>query len=189
MSTLEENLFAGLGVNGADGVVAAAKGDGFAVRRPRGAVNGIEGHRVGQGEGFVFHIPDLHFTHAAGFAAGYGQPGAVRREANGFNSFAEANQAGLEAGAIGLVQQHLVETGNGQQFAVRRIIDGGDHRRQGVHGWIVSGIFLAGSQWSVVLGTLGDPFFDQFDLRGVKRFFAAGHRSLACFGIRKNQVN
>ena len=46
VGALEENLFAGLGVNGAYGVVAAAEGNGLAVGRPAGAVDGVKRHRV-----------------------------------------------------------------------------------------------------------------------------------------------
>ena len=46
VGALKENLFARLGVNGAYGVVSAAEGDGLAVGRPAGAVDGVKRHRV-----------------------------------------------------------------------------------------------------------------------------------------------
>ena len=82
-----------------------------------------------------------------------------------------------------------MEAGYGKQFAVGGIIDGRDHRRQGVHGRVVGGVSLPGARGGIILGALGDPFFDQLDLSGVQRLFAARHRGLACFWVRQNLFN
>ena len=137
----------------------------------------------------VFHIPHLYFAHAAGVSTGDRKACAVRREAHGFNSFTEANQTSFETGAVGLVQKHFMEAGYGKQFAVRRIIDGSDHWRQGVHGRVVGGVTLAGAWGRVILSALGDPFFDELDLSGVQGFFTTRHRGLACFWVRQNLFN
>src|SRR5439155_11166821 len=45
MAALIKHLLAGLGINGAQGIVGAAEGDELGVVRPADAVNGIEGDR------------------------------------------------------------------------------------------------------------------------------------------------
>ena len=91
VGALKENLFTGLGINGAYGVVATAEGYSLAVGRPAGSVDGVKRHRMRHGKGFVFHVPHLYFAHPTGFAAGDREASAVRREPYGFNPFTEAD--------------------------------------------------------------------------------------------------
>ena len=48
---------------------------------------------------------------------------------------------------------------------------------------------MPGARGGIILGALGDPFFDQLDLSGVQRLFAARHRGLACFWVWQNLFN
>ena len=87
------------------------------------------------------------------------------------------------------MKKHFVEARHGEQFAVRRIIDGSDHWRQGVHGRVVGCVTLAGAWRRIILSALDDPFFDELDLSGVQGFFTTRHRGLACFWVRQNLFN
>ena len=71
--TLVKDLFACLGVDGAQGIVAATKADEFAIRRPVGAVDGIKGDRYRKFQGMFCNVPNLYLAHARRLAAGHRQ--------------------------------------------------------------------------------------------------------------------
>jgi len=178
MGPLEEHLLARLGVDGSQGVVGTAKGHERAVVRPAYAVHRVERHRHGQLELAFLHIPDLDLSEASRRAAADGQARAVRREGQGLDALRQADQPGDQLGAIGLVEQHLVVTGDGQQAAVGGVIEAGDDGGQVVDrrmGGIDNGALVEGR---VVLGPLLDPGANQLDLVGLERILAARHGGL-----------
>ena len=98
----------------------AAEGDQLAVRRPTAAVHRVVGDGGREDQLPLLHVPDLDFAHAARQAAGDRQPLAVRREPDGLDPLGHADQPRDQAGAVGLVQQHLMEPGDRQQLAIGR---------------------------------------------------------------------
>ena len=77
-----------------------------------------------------FDIPDLNFADASWLTTRDGESFSVGREPDGLNPFRQADETIDEAGAIRVVQQHFVKTGDGQQLAIGREIERRDHRRQ-----------------------------------------------------------
>ena len=123
---LLEDGFTGGGVDGAEIIIGATEGHEFAVGRPTHAVNRVEADGHGDDEGAFCEVPNLHFAHARGQAAGDSEAGAIGRETHGFDPFRETDEPCDETGAVSVVEQHLVKAGDGEQFSVGRKIERGD---------------------------------------------------------------
>ena len=179
VGALLEDGLAGRGVDGAEVVVGAAEGDQFAVGRPTHAVNGVEADGHGDDEGAFYDVPNLDFAHAGGEAAGDGEAGAIGGETHGLDALREADEASDQAGAVGVVEQHLVKTGDGEQFSVGGEIERGDGGRPLVDGRVGGVDVLDGVFRGVVDGALGDPLGDEGDFGLGERWLALRHVGLA----------
>ena len=78
-----------------------------------------------------------------------------------------------------MVQQHLVKSSNGNQCAVRRIVDRRDDRWQTVNRWVVLIVELLGTRRRVIGRTLRNPSGDHRDLLGRKWSSFLRHLRLA----------
>ena len=72
-----EDLFAGAGFDGADGVIGAANGNEFAVGGPTQTVERVVADWSGNGELAFFDIPNLDFAQPRRISAGDGKPLAI----------------------------------------------------------------------------------------------------------------
>ena len=182
MGTLKQNLLAGRGIDRPHRIilaVAAAEADQLAVRRPIRTVNHVETDRHRKDLLPRGHVPNLHFAHLGRHSARHRQTPAIGRKSHRFDPVRLANQPAHDAGALGIDQQHLVETGHRQQLAVGRKIDRGDHRRPRVGGRMLLVVLRSGKGGRVVLRPLGDPGLDQFDVRRGQRRPVLGHGGFA----------
>ena len=66
-------------------------------------------------------------------------------------------------------QQYLVETGNCQQLAVGRIVDGSDHRRTRIRRRMLHVELRGGKVGRIVFGPLGNPAGEQGNIAGRER--------------------
>ncbi len=174
-----EDLLAGFGVDGAQGVVGAAEGNHFAIRRPAHTVDGVEADGGAQGELALFDVPDLHFAHLGRASAGGGEALAIGRETHALDAFAEADEAGDEFRAIGFPEEHFVEARDGEQGAIGRKGERGDDRRALVDGRVVEIEALAGIGRRVVDGAFTDPAADELDIGVGQRGFLGRHLGFA----------
>ena len=93
----EQDLLAGLGVDGPDAVVGAAEGDLRAVGRPARAVDRVEGDRDRERELPLGDVPDLDLAHPRRAAAGDGQLLCRRARTGPTRSARTARPAGRPA--------------------------------------------------------------------------------------------
>src|SRR6185312_845099 len=112
------HLFAGEGVEAADGVIGATDGEQFAVRRPTQPVNRVESDWRRDDQGFLARVPDLHFAEAAGRSTGDRQPLAVGRERHRIDAFRDADKPRYQMEIFRGIEQHLVVAGDGEELAL-----------------------------------------------------------------------
>ena len=84
-----------------------------------------------------------------------------------------------QTAAVGFVQQHFVEAGDGQQRAVGRPIERRDHGRTAVNGRMLGVDGRRGIGRRVVFGAFFDPAADERDLAVGQRLLALRHRRFA----------
>ncbi len=77
--------------------------------------------------------------------------------------------------------------GYGQEFAVGRIVERGNHRGASVHGRVGGVVFFDRGGRRVVDGPLGDPLLNEVDVRGREGFFPLRHFGLAL--LRRDQLD
>ena len=178
----EQDLLAGLGVDGPHGVVRAAEGDLGPVRRPARSIDRVISDGDGERELALVDIPDLDLAHPRGSPAGHGEPLAVGREGQRLDPLGEPDQAADQLRSIGLPQEDLMEAGDGQERPIGREGQGRDHREPGVLGGMAHVVSGPGGRRLVVGGALGDPSVDQLELRGGERRLVLRHLGLAVLG-------
>ena len=95
---------------------------------------------------------------------------------------AHADEPGDETAAIGFVQKHFVEAGDGQQLAVGRPIERRDDGRAAVNGRMVGIDRRRGIGRRIVFRAFFDPAADEGDLARGERRLAFRHRGFALVG-------
>ena len=138
-------------------------------------------------EFFIGHVPELGLAEEGRRAADRAQEFAVGRESDRLDPLRPSDQAGHTARAVRLVQQDLVEPGDGQQRTVRGIGQGRDDGRAGILGRILSRHRILHAGRRVVFRSLANPFADELDLKRLQRLAVLGHLRLArrrCIGRR-----
>ncbi len=175
MGGIEKDLLARPRLDDTHTVVGAAEGDVLSVGRPAGAIDGIEGDGQGCLQFRGGHVPDLHLAHAAGEAAGDRDLAPVRGKGQRFDALREPDEAGGEAGAVGAVDEHLVEAGYGDQLAVGRVVERGDDGGHFVDGRVVAIVARTGVLGRIIGGTFLDPAAHQGDLVHGQRIVFLRH--------------
>ena len=176
---LEQNLLAALHVEGTHRRVRQTDRHPRAVRRPTDTVQRVEPDRDRHRQLPAADSPNLNLPRARRQPAGHRQLFAVRRKLHLLHALRQPDQAGGQAGAVGVVQQHLMITGHSNQRAVRRVVDRRDDRRQAVHRRVVLVVALLGARRRVVGRTLSNPTGDHRDLPCVQRIALLRHLRLA----------
>ena len=117
VGSLEQDLSAGFGVEGTDGIVAATDGDFGAIGRPACSINRVEADRYRQYKLGRFNVPDLEFAGLGRSSTGHCDQLTVGGIAYGFDAFGEADQAVLNLAAGGVDEEDFMEAGDGKLVA------------------------------------------------------------------------